>query len=82
VEQTRLDLQAGQIISTEGRRRIEMPNTRHALASSHRGLIAPIALALAIKAAALIVLYLAFFMPPPPPSPDQAARAVLGVPQR
>jgi hypothetical protein len=45
-----------------------------------RGLAVPIMTALALKLAALTVIYLAFFASPPVQSPDRAATAIFGVP--
>jgi hypothetical protein len=45
-----------------------------------RGLAVPIVTALALKLAALTVLYLGFFAAPPVRSADRAATAVFGLP--
>jgi hypothetical protein len=50
--------------------------------TTERGLALPIAAALALKLAALTIIYLMFFVPAPDSGPraDSAATAVLGLP--
>ena len=62
-----------------GSRRIDMSNTPRSPKGAGYGLAAPIALALAVKVAALVVLYCTFFVPRP--LIDNAATAVLGLPR-
>ena len=45
-----------------------------------RGLITPIAIALALKAAALTVLYFAFFVSTGAPTPERTSAAIFALP--
>ena len=56
-----------------------MPKQSGRARRRNRSLAISIAAALALKAAALTVLYLAFFVPPPAPPAAQTAAAVLGL---
>jgi hypothetical protein len=78
VAQPRLEMRRG-IISTEKGRGVEMSKTRRLEHKPDRGLIPPIAVALAVKVMALTILYFAFFMPAPPPTPDRSAAAIYGL---
>jgi hypothetical protein len=76
----KLWLKAGHIISTGKGRWIEMPTTHRLEKQSDRGLVAPIAVALAVKVAALAILYFAFFLPPAAPTPERSATAIFALP--
>ena len=72
---------AGRIMLTGRNRRIMLPKFLGSKEPADRGIAGPIAVALAVKLAALAVLYFAFFVPPAALGPDRAATAILGLPR-
>ena len=57
-----------------------MPVIRVSGQNSGRGLITPIAIALALKAAALTILYFAFFVPTGAPTTERTSAAIFALP--
>jgi hypothetical protein len=57
-----------------------MPIMRSSTVKSDRGVVAPVAVALAAKAVALAILYYAFFVPPADPTPARTAMAIYALP--
>jgi hypothetical protein len=57
-----------------------MPTQKSGGRTPSGDLLKPVAIALAVKLAALVVLYVAFFTPTSPPTPARTGAAILGLP--